>query len=391
MPSQRKVLSDASMAAARLHARLGTDQTKPVDVFAVVQELGIWLTTQPLGSLYGFYLRQDGALGICLNAGHPETLQRYTCAHELAHHVLGHGSSLDEGDDVDRWGGTSKVEERAAQVFAGNFLMPLGLVNRVMRRLGNYGTTLNAPQIYEISREMDVSFAAATWRLRSLDRIDEDTAVLAVRNGAAAAKAQLRDGPPVSAARADLWTIQEVTGSSGFSCRVGDEILIQLPENRSSGRIWEIEGVDVSQVSFASEQFVSWDGQVGVELVRDGDIDAQRQPQSSLRVAKDRHIERQTVVNYNESNLDLQALETIPTNREESWLREALGVEGTRRIEIVADNEGGYAMRLVLKPSWTTDDDPLSTVAITVDVRPAHQLEGFSPKQMALHLASSME
>jgi len=384
-------LSDASMAAARLHARLGTDQTKPVDVFAVVQELGIWLTTQPLGSLYGFYLRQDGALGICLNAGHPETLQRYTCAHELAHHVLGHGSSLDEGDDVDRWGGTSKVEERAAQVFAGNFLMPLGLVNRVMRRLGNYGTTLNAPQIYEISREMDVSFAAATWRLRSLDRIDEDTAVLAVRNGAAAAKAQLRDGPPVSAARADLWTIQEVTGSSGFSCRVGDEILIQLPENRSSGRIWEIEGVDVSQVSFASEQFVSWDGQVGVELVRDGDIDAQRQPQSSLRVAKDRHIERQTVVNYNESNLDLQALETIPTNREESWLREALGVEGTRRIEIVADNEGGYAMRLVLKPSWTTDDDPLSTVAITVDVRPAHQLEGFSPKQMALHLASSME
>jgi Zn-dependent peptidase ImmA (M78 family) len=384
MPSQKKILSDASMAAARLHARLHTDQTKPVDVFAVVQDLGIWITTQPLGSLFGFYLRQNGALGICLNARHPETLQRYTCAHELAHHVLGHGSSLDEHDEVDAWGATSSVEERAAQVFAGNFLMPLGLVNRVMRRLGLYGQPLGAPEIYEISREMDVSFTAAVWRLRTLDRVTQETANLAVQRGAAAAKEQLRNGPPVSAARADLWTVQETSGSAEFSCRVGDEILIQLPENRSTGRTWLIEVADAPEMVVGNEQHVSWDGGIGLELVGTGDAHVARPSSSPLRIAEDRHIEAPTAASPSNTRTD----EATPNLNGQEWLRETLGVEGTRKIEVVADSEGDYSMHLVLRPSWATDDEPLSTVTVSVDVRPTHQLEGFSQRQLAKILAS---
>jgi Zn-dependent peptidase ImmA (M78 family) len=388
MPSQKKILSDASMAAARLHARLHTDQTKPVDVFAVVQDLGIWITTQPLGSLFGFYLRQNGALGICLNARHPETLQRYTCAHELAHHVLGHGSSLDERDEVDGWGGTSSVEERAAQVFAGNFLMPLGLVNRVMRRLGLYGKPLSAPDIYQISREMDVSFTAAVWRLRTLDRVDRETAEIAVQRGAAAAKEQLRNGPPVSATRADLWTVQEAPGSAEFSCRVGDEILIQLPENRSTGRTWAIEVADDPQTMVGNEQYVSWDGGVGLELVGQDDAYVGLPSSSPLRIAEDRHIEAPTIPSESRSRSYTQSDEAIPNLDEQSWLRETLGVEGTRKIEVVADSEGEYSMHLVLRPNWTTDDEPLSTVTVSVDVRPTHQLEGFSQRQLAKILAN---
>jgi Zn-dependent peptidase ImmA (M78 family) len=354
----------------------------------VVQDLGIWITTQPLGSLFGFYLRQNGALGICLNSRHPETLQRYTCAHELAHHVLGHGSSLDERDEVDGWGVTSSVEERAAQIFAGNFLMPLGLVNRVMRRLGLYGKLLSAPEIYEISREMDVSFTAAVWRLRSLDRVDQETAKLAVQRGAAAAKEQLRNGPPVSAARADLWTVQESPGSAEFSCRVGDEILIQLPENRSTGRTWAIDVADTSQAAVSNEQYVSWDGGIGLELAEAGDADVGRPSTSPLRIAEDRHIEAPTIPSEDPSSSNTRTAESTPGLDEQSWLRETLGVEGTRKIELVADSEGDYSMHLVLRPSWTTDDEPLSTVTVSVDVRPTHQLEGFSQRQLANILAN---
>ena len=126
-PRRAGPIAEASMAAARLHARLHTDLSHPVDIFRIVQELGIWLNARPLGNLFGFYLRQDDALGICLNAVHPETLQRYTCAHELGHHLLGHDSNLDDAADIDEVGSGRPVQERAAQVFAGNFMMPLGL------------------------------------------------------------------------------------------------------------------------------------------------------------------------------------------------------------------------------------------------------------------------
>jgi Zn-dependent peptidase ImmA (M78 family) len=211
MPAGRRggLNADASMAAARLHARLHTDLSRPVDIFRIVQELGIWLSCRPLGNLFGFYLRQDDALGICLNAAHPETLQRYTCAHELGHHLLGHASNLDDATDIEGLGGATPAQERAAQVFAGSFLMPLELVNRVLRRLGLYDKplTLSAADVYQVSRELDVSYTATIWRLRALDRIDGPTAAGYAKAGAAAAKSELRGGAPHGSARAALWVI----------------------------------------------------------------------------------------------------------------------------------------------------------------------------------------
>ena len=67
-------------ATARTHARLKLPSDRPIDIFSIVQQLGIWLKTEPLGNLYGFYLRHGQATGIVLNRRHPEDLQRYTCA-----------------------------------------------------------------------------------------------------------------------------------------------------------------------------------------------------------------------------------------------------------------------------------------------------------------------
>jgi Zn-dependent peptidase ImmA (M78 family) len=376
------------MAAARLHARLHTDLSGPVDIFRIVQELGIWLSSRPLGNLFGFYLRQDDALGICLNAGHPETLQRYTCAHELGHHLLGHASNLDDAADIDGTGGGTPAQERAAQVFAGNFLMPLGLVNRVLRRLDLYDRSLTAADVYQISRDLDVSYTAAVWRLRSLDRLDGPTAAAYAKAGAAAAKRALRGGPPPGSARADLWVVEKTGDDLIGKCRVGDEILLRLVENRSTGYIWQIEERN-DALPLPTAERLAWDG--GQSLVAQpmqiGQL-ALPSTDDVLRVAADRHFE--TEMGPGPARELLPGSDHPvghPDELDQSWLREALGTGGVREIAVIAENQGDGLLRVDLKPPWDADAPAVATVTLVIRVVPPHELDGFARRQPIAHVA----
>jgi Zn-dependent peptidase ImmA (M78 family) len=374
------------MAAARLHARLHTDLSGPVDVFRIVQELGIWLNSRPLGNLFGFYLRQDDALGICLNAGHPETLQRYTCAHELGHHLLGHASNLDDAADIDGAGGGTPAQERAAQVFAGNFLMPLGLVNRVLRRLDLYDRSLAAADVYQISRELDVSYTATVWRLRSLDRLDGPTAAAYAKAGAAAAKRALRGGLPSGSVRADLWVIEQAGDDLIGKCRVGDEILLRLVENRSTGYIWQIEE-PAGTSSVAATQVLAWDGRENLtaQSMRAGQL-ALPSTNDVLRVAADRHIEME-IRRAPEFVSGPDEPETNSDEPNQAWLREVLGTGGVREITVIAENRGDGLLRVELRPPWDADAPAVATVSLVIRVVAPHELDGFAPRQPLAHVA----
>jgi Zn-dependent peptidase ImmA (M78 family) len=374
------------MAAARLHARLHTDLSGPVDIFRIVQELGMWLSSRPLGNLFGFYLRQNDALGICLNAGHPETLQRYTCAHELGHHLLGHASNLDDAADIEGAQGGTPAQERAAQVFAGNFLMPLGLVNRVLRRLDLYDRSLTASDVYQISRELDVSYTAAVWRLRSLDRLDGPTASAYAKAGSAAAKRVLRGGPPSGSARADLWVIEKAADDLIGKCRVGDEILLRLVENRSTGYIWQIEE-PAGAPSITATEGLAWDGKQNLvaQSVRTGQL-ALPSTDDVLRVAADRHLEME-ISPAPELVPGPDKAVAISDEPSQAWLREVLGTGGVREIAVIAENRGDGLLRVDLKPPWDADAPAVATVSLVIRVVPPHELVGFAQRQPLAHVA----
>lgn len=359
MPADRAI-SSASMAAQRLHARLGTDWDRPVDVFRIVQEQGIWLASRPLGAgLYGFYLREGDAAGIVLNADHPETLQRYTCAHELGHHVLGHRSHLDDQEDVVGPTTGHHRDEIAAQVFAGSLLMPLQAVNRVLRRLDlGKGSRLQATDVYRVSRALDVSFSAAAWQLVSLGRLDAGQAQVFVQNGSAAAKRALRPGAhPDGDNRAGLFILDERSHNIPLLCRPGDELRLRLPENASTGHVWRV-AAPAQSASVGTR--LDWDGEQRVAPAFEAAKPA-LDGRPVLRLAQD---------NYRD----------VAPGRPSTT-----GQPGTREFVFVATGPGRSRLHTELSRPW--EDVALDSFSTTVRIGPEHSLSGFAQGQLVAHAA----
>ena len=153
-------------AAQEEHQRLGTTMHERVPVFDVIEDARIWLFFQPMRTLYGAYERHGDAAGIIINSQHPLSLQRFTAGHEYGHHVLGHEASADDEERIYR-GDRQSMQEVAAQAFAGEFLMPVQLVNYTLRTMGLAGQrpAMTPSQIYQLTLELGVSYAAVVTQL----------------------------------------------------------------------------------------------------------------------------------------------------------------------------------------------------------------------------------
>lgn len=357
MPSQRKVVGDARLEAQRLHAELGTDFQRSIDVFAALEQLGIWLTTQHLGGLYGFYLRTGDASGVVLNRQHPEYLQRYTCAHELGHHMLGHNSQLDDADAIELNTVDGRWDELAAQAFAGAFLMPLQAINAAQRRLGIPRTRrVTAAELYQISRELDVSFSAAAWQMVALDRLSATDATTFIRRGAAAVKREMRQGEsPTRDNRAGLTILEEHQSGWHLKFRTGDELRIRLAENASTGQVWFVPGQELAPSA------PEWDGENLVSVPEPQD---DFEIADTVQLVQDRYAER-------------------PTEPSD------VGRDGTREFVFVAGSPGHQDLQLHLGRPWEVTE--YEAFEVPIDVAAAHQVVGVADGQRKQLIAKAAE
>jgi len=233
---------DAARAAQREHLRLGTSMQARVDIFRIIEGAGIWLMFQPLRELFGSYQRREDAAGIIISSNHPSSLQRFTAAHEYGHHVLGHEGSLDLERQIERWTGDLRPHEITAQAFASEFLMPLELVNRALRRIGLSirPSELSAQDVYRLSVELGVSYSACINQLVALNKLSVGAARPLRRQRPIEIKETLGGKRPENP-RADIWLLDETQAGRELAIRVDDEVHVFLEEIPSSGYRWRLE------------------------------------------------------------------------------------------------------------------------------------------------------
>lgn len=239
MANLRDVRREAVLKAEMLLAELDVGPSGRVRVFDVIEDNGVWLTFEPLDKLYGWYQRVANAAGVVVNSAHPSALQRFTAAHELGHHLLGHTYSLDDERTVIDGGQGTDPNEVAAHTFAANLLMPLAAVEFHLSRLGldSAQPSITSVAAYQLSVELGVSYTAAVVQLASLNKISW-TAVPTLRKARPLALKQQLVGRTPDYARAAVWSLQSTDDGRHLLVDVGDELHIRLEEIRSAGHRW---------------------------------------------------------------------------------------------------------------------------------------------------------
>jgi len=145
----------AQITAKALRTRkqyLGADSHLPICPYVLCEAMGFDLRFVKINSFEGMYVANQNL--ILISAERPEGRKRFTCAHEIGHHVLGHGTVIDEILKC----GSSNIEEEEADFFASILLMPSSAVKRIMLRTGISTATISSTDAYILSKYFGVSY-----------------------------------------------------------------------------------------------------------------------------------------------------------------------------------------------------------------------------------------
>ena len=91
---RRSLANHAMQTAIATRAKAKLDHHGPICIFGLSETLGVTVRFNNI-NMEGMYQRGSPPR-IHLSARRPLARRVYNCAHELGHHVFGHGSSIDE-------------------------------------------------------------------------------------------------------------------------------------------------------------------------------------------------------------------------------------------------------------------------------------------------------
>jgi len=231
----------AAVLASQLHADLGIDLTKPVDVFSVADELGLVLAFTDLGPTSGIYIPGERSSGILIHSGHPRTRQRYTVGHELGHHVFGHAleRDIDLENNLRRDMHGFSDQEKEAEAFGAWFLMPRRLMRAGLAELG-IDTVTTPLDVYGLSLWLGTSYTATARQLGTTRLITSGQADEWARISPKSLKAALAGRYAPDDLRNDVWWLDTESGVHHIVARPGDRLVLTATEVPSSGYTWRV-------------------------------------------------------------------------------------------------------------------------------------------------------
>jgi Zn-dependent peptidase ImmA (M78 family) len=241
-----------SLEAARVLRRCDVDvesirRTGRIDVFEIACRLDVPLLLRPLEGLLGAYLPRPSP-GILVTTKRPRTVQRFTAAHELGHHILDHAASLDS-DEILRRAPLSDtqavdLQELEANVFAGALLLPRWLLNHHCERQGWTDRDLHDPNVvYQLSLRTGTSFEASCWTLARYKAITVQIARTLLGWSVRSLKQSLLHGYEPRDFYGDVWRLTPSDEGMHLEGGSSDKLVFVLHEHAAGGFRWVFEGL----------------------------------------------------------------------------------------------------------------------------------------------------
>lgn len=240
--SQIRAVANRAAEVAResgAKRRIDEDGYTRIDPFRVAQNAGVVVMLRPLEKLLGAFI-SEGHPGILVNSERPAGLIQMTCAHELGHYYLGHGTTADGQLD---YGNSAVKKELEADWFAYSLVAPRWAVAKIMRRKGWSVADLAHPFVlYQFSLRLGISYTAAAWSLNRLGLMNRSVVDDVLRTQPAAIKRSLLHKPLDNAQR-DVWLLDDADRDLVLEPRVDDSLLIRLKSHANAGYVWTASDV----------------------------------------------------------------------------------------------------------------------------------------------------
>jgi len=254
MASYESSLRKASLEAARLHRDLAIQaQTVHgngrVDVYGTIARLGVPLMFTRLDGLLGAYYREPSP-GILVTTQRPSSQQRYTAAHELGHHHLGHSPSLDDENILRRAqrrpSSPEELQEAEAEAFAAAFLLPRWLLDWHCERQSWTDSDLADPaKAYQLALRAGISYEAAVWTMHRYGVFGRAIARALVEIKLKSVKQHLlKRFEPANFRETDVWLVTERDADCRLDGGPNDFFVVKLTEHSGSGYLWRIDAID---------------------------------------------------------------------------------------------------------------------------------------------------
>jgi Zn-dependent peptidase ImmA (M78 family) len=178
--NRRALATQAMQAAAATRAKAKVDQTSPICIYGLCETLGVSVRFNNI-NMEGMYQRGFPPR-IHLSARRPLPRRAYNCAHELGHHVFGHGSSIDELREDAKMQPSEDPKEFLADTFAGFILMPIIGLRRAFSVRRWAPETATPAQILTIACEFGVGYTTLLTHLSaSVDMLSRSRAAVMQR------------------------------------------------------------------------------------------------------------------------------------------------------------------------------------------------------------------
>jgi Zn-dependent peptidase ImmA (M78 family) len=195
---------------------------------------------QPLRNVFGVYMPevQGSRAGVLLNSNLPRSVQRFTAAHELGHHVLSHPPVTDLETDIYQ---PQSRTEQDADMFSERLIMPERLMRSALDRIGCPDGPASMQDVYQTSLEVGASYTATLRRLLRLQLINPRSAEQFFQMAPRTAKTELVAPSMVEDYRREAVLIKEEDGRDELYLRLGDVVAVELSEVPSTGYIWQVD------------------------------------------------------------------------------------------------------------------------------------------------------
>lgn len=169
---QKTLVMEGMQASITARIEAGIDLKSPTCIYSLCEAFRITVRFNDI-NMEGMYDRGPKPR-IHVSALRPLARRNFTCAHELGHHIFGHGSTIDELRDDQAKNTSHPPNEVLADAFAAFVLMPTLGLREAFSRHGINPNAASASDMYAIACNFGVGQATLVTHLHSIGMITFD-------------------------------------------------------------------------------------------------------------------------------------------------------------------------------------------------------------------------